>query len=111
MISNQLNQMQRGVTGITQAQRQEIETFMHGAVISFVAQNGPGIGFKARTLFGGFTAASWANTPLQHIVDAYNGNYAEAAKACGRLLFNVIQNDRRHNFRSTAGRVKSYHLV
>ncbi|MCL2105944.1 MAG: hypothetical protein FWH26_02625 [Oscillospiraceae bacterium] len=110
MISNAPDTMQKGVTGITQEQMQRVEDFLQGAAYAFMAQNGKNVDFEARTLVGGFNAQSWTGTPLQDLVEAYAGNYDEAGKACGRILFNVLQEDER-SFESIAGSVKSYRWV
>ena len=114
MIINEPNTMQNGVANITPEHMRQVEVFLQGAAYAFMAQNGKNVDFEARTLVGGFNAASWAGTPLQYLVEAYDGDYNQAGKACGRILFNVLQEDeqqRKLQSSKEEGSPKSYRWV
>jgi len=110
MIKNEPNTIQKGVANMTDEQMQRAKDFLQGAAYAFMAQSGKS-DFEASVLVGGFNAQSWAGTPLEALVNAYNGDYREAGKACGRVLFNVLQEDKRQFESSRPDDAKSYRWV
>ena len=91
----------RRVHGITTAQYQAIRAFLQGAVYCWCI-NRREDHFVARDLVGGDNK-DWRGTPLmvlyEYYLDGNDDNYdyavTEAGKAVGRLLFEVLANDRR----------------
>lgn len=91
----------RLVNGITATQRRTILAFLQGAVYCW-CKNRKDEPFAARDMIGGDNN-DWRGTPLMALYEYYlggnenNSDYAiaEAGKAAGRLLFDVIANDRR----------------
>lgn len=89
------------VHGITPRQRREILAFLQGAVYCW-CKNNRQEPFAARDLIGGDNN-DWQGTPLMALYEYYldgnddNYEYAvqEAGKAAGRLLFDLLANDRR----------------
>ena len=91
----------RRVHGITTAQYQAIRAFLQGAVYCWCI-NRREDPFVARDLVGGDNK-DWRGTPLmvlyEYYLDGNDDNYdyavTETGKAVGRLLFEVLANDRR----------------
>ena len=91
----------RAVHGISDAQRQDIWYFLQGSVYCWckTRKEEP---FAARDLLGGDNYY-WQDTPMMVLYEYYkagddaNNNYAfeEAAKAAGRLLYELLCHDKR----------------
>lgn len=103
----------RAVHGITTPQRREIRSFLQGAVYCW-CKNNRTQPFAARDLVGGDNN-DWRGTPLMVLYEFYLGGdarnheyaVAEAGKALGRLLYDVIARDRRI-FETQEGYTRTY---
>jgi hypothetical protein len=91
----------RAVYGITDEQRRDIFCFLQGSVYCW-CKNRKGEPFAARDLLGGDNYY-WENTPMEALFlyyrngDDVNNEYAveEAGKAAGRLLYQLLYDDKR----------------
>ena len=91
----------RAVHGISEVQKQCIMHFLQGSVYCW-CKNCKGKTFAARDLLGGDNYY-WQDTPMMALCEYYrNGNDAnneyaieEAGKAAGRLLYQMLYNDKR----------------
>jgi len=91
----------RAVYGITDKQKQDIYCFLQGSVYCW-CKNRKNEPFAARDLLGGDNYY-WQDTPMIALFDYYragndaNNDYAfdEAAKAAGRLLYELLYGDKR----------------
>ena len=91
----------RAVHGISEEQRQNIINFLQGSVYCW-CKNRKDEAFAARELLGG-NNYYWQYTPMIALFEYYrNGNDAnneyaieEAGKAAGRLLYQMLYNDKR----------------
>lgn len=106
----------REVSGIDDAQKTAIKTFLQGAVYCWV-KNRKGEAFAARDLVGGENG-NWGGTPLQvlyeqHIADGKAEAAAEdaAARDVGWLMKSVLDQDERTFTSSNDGWVSVYRWV
>ena len=91
----------RAVHGINEEQRESIIHFLQGSVYCW-CKNRKGEPFAARDLLGGDNYY-WQDTPMMALFEYYrdgndaNNEYAvkEAGKAAGRLLYQMLYNDKR----------------
>ena len=91
----------RAVHGISEVQKQCIVHFLQGSVYCW-CKNCKGKPCAARDLLGGDNYY-WQDTPMMALFEYYrNGNDAnneyaieEAGKAAGRLLYQMLYNDKR----------------
>jgi hypothetical protein len=91
----------RAVHGISTQQQRDILHFLQGLVYCW-CKNRKGEPFAARDLLGGDNYY-WQDTPMIALYDYFrsknnaNDDYAfkEAAKAAGRLLFQLLYDDKR----------------
>ena len=103
----------KGVNGLPDAQKELIKAYLQGAVYCW-CKNRMGEWFAARDLFGGENFF-WQGTPLMalyqlyHNVDVADDAYAveEAGKAVGRLLKEVLYEDKR-TFDTREGYTREY---
>jgi len=109
MIIND-NTRSKGVSEIRSSDLDRVNAFLQGTVYGYLASAKPNVWFKACTLVDGFNREILRLTPLQALVVAYNENYDEVNKACGRLLHNVLQDDIRR-FEIDRSTVASYRWV
>lgn len=103
----------KGVNGFTNAQLTRMKDFLQGAVYCW-CKNRSNEWFAARDLLGGDNYF-WQGTPLMDLFMYYRGGdevynqYAveEAGKAAGRLLKDVLVNDKR-TFETREGYARQY---
>lgn len=103
----------RAVHGITAQQRSDIMHFLQGSVYCW-CKNRKGESFAARDLLGGDNYY-WQDTPMITLYEYYrdgnddNNEYAvkEAGKAAGRLLYQLLYDDKRE-FETWSGYTRMY---
>jgi len=95
------------------AERKSACDFIQGAVYAWIAVNSDK-SFGVRDLFGGNNTWAWAETPLEPLWDNYRKQgktpdeaFELAAKAAGKLLKRVLQDDKR-KFQIHSGYNNSY---
>ena len=101
LVSSENIQSPRVVHGISGQQRQDIIHFLQGSVYCW-SKNRKGDPFAARDLLGGDNYY-WQDAPMMALFDYYrngddaNNEYAveEAGKAAGRLLYQLLYDDKR----------------
>lgn len=101
LISSENIPFPRAVHGISEQQQRDIMHFLQGSVYCW-CKNRKGEPFAARDLLGGDNYY-WQDTPMIALFDYYrnsddaNNDYAveEAGKAAGRLLYQLLYNDKR----------------
>lgn len=104
----------KGVNGITDQQRDLIKAFLQGAVYALCNSSHKHDWFSVRDFLGGENYY-WQDTPLFALYDYYmecsgqdsDYSFSEAAKAAGRLMKAVLQEDKRV-FEAREGFAKSY---
>ena len=103
----------RAVHGISERQRSDIMHFLQGSVYCW-CKNRKGEPFAARDLLGGDNYY-WQDTPMITLYEYYrdgnddNNDYAveEAGKAAGRLLYQLLYDDKRE-FETWTGYTRMY---
>ena len=104
----------KGVKGITDQQRDRIKAFLQGAVYCLCNSSHKHDWFSVRDFLGGENYY-WQDTPLSALYEYYMAcsdqdidyAFSEAAKAAGRLMKAVLQEDKRI-FEAREGFAKSY---
>ncbi len=101
LISSENIPSPRAVHGISEQQRRDMMNFLQGSVYCW-CKNRKGEPFAARDLLGGDNYY-WQDTPMMALYEYYlggnddNHDYAveEAGKAAGRLLYQLLLDDKR----------------
>ena len=101
------------VNGISESEKQRIHDFLQGAVYCW-CKNRKEEWFAVRTLMGGDNFY-WDGTPLKPLFDKYTAQgktptqaIDAAGKDCGKLLKQVVANDRRSFRTKTEALTRQY---
>lgn len=105
-----------GVTGVSESEKQRIRDFLQGAVYCW-CKNRKDEWFAVRTLMGGDNF-HWDATPLKPLFDKHvtKGKTPKeaidaAGKDCGKLLKQVVSNDRRSFETKTEALTRQYRWI